>query len=452
MANTAPPPPPTNMALKTPKPSTQANSSGKIILILGRYAFPYHEWVDPQHVKVLFTSPESEGMFDSVAKRKYALIKYFPNYETNGNVEIEAIKLFENKTYEFTHVVFQAEQDIIRAARLKKALGLPGQTIDSALCFRDKCMMKEHLEKHMTPQQKEVVQIPAFAKVQHAPQLLKFVETHGYPLVVKPTRGMGSINTHIIKTRDDLAKLLSQGLSNTLDGPIDYQVEKFIFGQMYHIDGFVYKGDVKILYPSVYMNTCAGFKEASFLASYSLSEENPLTKRLQNAVVCVLSCMDAPPSYSFHVEIWHTPEDKLVLCEAACRTGGAGVENVMVQLFEVNLNKASIQSQCTDQVTSPIPSHWSEQKLFPSADSKYRNVGWIVVYPSPGKVLQYPKDCPMEYVLEYTHANVTDWGPDCRVHCTQAIGSFIVAGITENDVSKNIENTVQWYSSAIKWA
>lgn len=65
--------------------------------------------------------------------------------------------------------------------------------------------------------------------------------------------------------------------------------------------------------------------------------------------------MDAPPSYSFHVEVWNTPEDRypihvhhinlfsIVFCEAACRTGGANVCGAMLELYHVNLNKATGQ-------------------------------------------------------------------------------------------------------------
>jgi len=227
----------------------------------------------------------------------------------------------------------------------------------------------------------------------------------------------------------------------------------------------VHNGSPKIVYPSVYMNTCVEYKEESFLASYSLSLENSLTKRLQEATVEVLKHMDSPPSYSFHVELWHTPSDKLAFCEAACRTGGAGVAGVMLQLFETNLNKASIQGQCMDPVTSPLPDHWNSQKHFPSSSSSpsspssssdspppsYTNVGWIVVYPSPGTVLHYPKDCPLHFVLEYEPANTLEWGPDCRVHCTNALGSFLVTGKSEENIRKNIEETVHWYLKEIKW-
>lgn len=72
-----------------------------------------------------------------------------------------------------------------------------------------------------------------------------------------------------------------------------------------------YSGEPKIVYPSVYMNTCVGFKESTFLASYSLSLENSLTKRLQQATVDILKYLDSPPSHSFHVEVCQTSKKDL---------------------------------------------------------------------------------------------------------------------------------------------
>jgi len=52
---------------------------------------------------------------------------------------------------------------------------------------------------------------------------------------------MGSMDTYIINTENDLIRFLIKGLSKNLDGPVDYEIEEFIHGQMYHIDGFIDK-------------------------------------------------------------------------------------------------------------------------------------------------------------------------------------------------------------------
>jgi hypothetical protein len=50
---------------------------------------------------------------------------------------------------------------------------------------------------------------------------------------------MGSMDTYLIHTDEDLKKMLTKGVEAYGDGPIDYEIEKFCHGEMYHIDGFV---------------------------------------------------------------------------------------------------------------------------------------------------------------------------------------------------------------------
>ena len=52
---------------------------------------------------------------------------------------------------------------------------------------------------------------------------------------------MGSMKTYLIHTEEQLKGMLRDGVSPTLDGPVDFEVEKFVKGQMYHVDGFVEK-------------------------------------------------------------------------------------------------------------------------------------------------------------------------------------------------------------------
>jgi len=77
-------------------------------------------------------------------------------------VEYLALKLFD--VYHFTHVIYQAEQDIIRAARIREELGLPGQSVVSANCFRDKCVMKQMLNERLPEEIRSILSVPSFKK------------------------------------------------------------------------------------------------------------------------------------------------------------------------------------------------------------------------------------------------------------------------------------------------
>jgi hypothetical protein len=66
-------------------------------------------------------------------------------------------------------------------------------------------------------------------------------------VVVKPRKGYGSVNTAVIKSQQDLEKYLGANFLSACDAPIDMIVESFVTGHMYHVDGFVYNGEVSFI-------------------------------------------------------------------------------------------------------------------------------------------------------------------------------------------------------------
>jgi D-alanine-D-alanine ligase-like ATP-grasp enzyme len=105
-----------------------------------------------------------------------------------------------------------------------------------------------------------------FLGANNATDIITFINTHGYPIVIKPRRGHSSIGASIIHNEHQLAIYLNDHPS-TDDNDWSVDVETFVTGQMYHVDGFMYQGEVKFLWPSRYVNTCIGFKDNKFLGS-----------------------------------------------------------------------------------------------------------------------------------------------------------------------------------------
>jgi hypothetical protein len=187
------------------------------------------------------------------------------------------------------------EEDTIRAAHVRHMLGIKhGQDVESALRFRDKVLMKERL-------QSRGLEVPPFKAVNNAADIIEFVTEHGYPVVVKPRyapllpilvlsshvsfrRGYGSVNTTVLRSYSDLEALFAKGFGVTsgLDPQLDLEVEKFITGDFYHIDGLVHNNKTVFIWPSKYTNTVVDFQKNRYIAGYSLSPENPLTSRLQS--------------------------------------------------------------------------------------------------------------------------------------------------------------------------
>lgn len=210
---------------------------------------------------------------------------------------------------------------------------------------------------------------------------------------------------------------------------------------MYHIDGFVYKNELRILWPSKYINNCVDFNWGGFLASYSLQSTNSLVPRIRAFVKQILEAMDAPPSYAFHVEVWHTPDDQLVFCEAASRTGGAGVVPVTLELYNMNLNKAAVIAQCEDEVTAALPEDWTKEPT--------QCAGWIITYPQKGELLAIPSVCPFDYVLDFEPTQKRQFSH--IEHCTDSLASFLIIGENEEQVITRIHQAIKWLNQNCKW-
>src|SRR5690606_4877229 len=112
-----------------------------------------------------------------------AYIEAFDNYRENGCVELKAIELYEK--FQYHTVLANTEADILRAARLRKRFDLKGQSISSAINFRDKIVMKTKAQKHG-------IKTPPFTKITCAFDLIEFIEEYHYPVLLKPIDGAAS--------------------------------------------------------------------------------------------------------------------------------------------------------------------------------------------------------------------------------------------------------------------
>ena len=76
------------------------------------------------------------------------------------------------------------EPGVILAARLREALGLPGQDVAHAVPFRDKESMKQVLDR-------AGVRTPRHVRAHTESEVRAAAERIGYPIIVKPIAGAG---------------------------------------------------------------------------------------------------------------------------------------------------------------------------------------------------------------------------------------------------------------------
>ena len=156
------------------------------VLVLSRKPLrrrPIHEWLDDAAERVWLVTtkaaldgcgPEVGGAFAGLAT-----VEDYRSWDVELRAEEFALRSGA------ALVASSSEDDVLRAARLRHRLGLPGHwRLACRLASRDKLVMKEAARA-------AGIAVPAFAPVDSPLDLLAFVEEHGFPVVADPAGGPG---------------------------------------------------------------------------------------------------------------------------------------------------------------------------------------------------------------------------------------------------------------------
>ncbi|MEU2392502.1 ATP-grasp domain-containing protein [Streptomyces sp. NPDC007369] len=384
---------------------------------------PYDQWLAGSGIApVILTTTEFAPGYGHLP-HVYA----FDDYDTNQLVDKTALRLARDPGLRVRAVFARAEADVVRAAQLRQLLGLPGQHTASALAFRDKVVMKDHLAGGP-------VEVPVYRLLDSAYAAVEFTAEHGYPVVIKPVSESGSLGAAVIRDEAELDAYLARPWRGAA------QIETFVEGQMYHVDGLVAGGEVVFVHPFQYVNDCLSFRSNDWVGCLPLSPQDPRYDRLVKAAEAVLAELPTPERTAFHAELWLTPDDRVVFCEIASRTGGGMISAMVRHAFGIDLDKEWLYAECGLPSTLGTPD--------------YRPTGCLNIPPAPG-------------VLEHLPAAGADGAPDClrEISYTGAPGQtfhggvksglylagYVVDGETEEAVAANMDTVAAWYSAHVRW-
>ncbi|MEU7141430.1 ATP-grasp domain-containing protein [Nocardia sp. NPDC046473] len=273
------------------------------------------------------------------------------------------------------------------AAKVRAELGIPGPTVDEVAVYRDKVRMKQVLDEAGIP-------VPRFADCTSVEQVRAFAESCGYPLILKPLGGAASIGVRRVDNAAELdAALASIELA-------DYEIEEFIAGQIYHVDGFA-DDDARVAFQAVsrYLNDCLSFAHGTPLGSVLMgpSPQRTLIEDFSQQIIAALGLRRLP----FHLEVFLTPSGDPVFLEIGGRVGGAEVPHLLYRVFGVNLYEMFLRVLSGGPVP-PVPEvvdssgGWlimpksaerSERVLRVSSMRDQVPIVWRELLPAPGEVL-----------------------------------------------------------------
>ncbi|MEJ1267033.1 ATP-grasp domain-containing protein [Pantoea ananatis] len=191
-----------------------------------------------------------------------------------------------------------SEYQIDTAARIRAHFGIAGPTIAEAELSRNKMMMKAAVASSglATPT------CYALDDVLHDPTILD--EIGSAQVVLKPLDGASSENVQIYASHYALRVALNNNTTHIDDidlrkNTARYEVEEFIEGDIWHVDGYVCAGEIAQCVSSRYIGNCLNFSKGQPLGS--LQCELPATLlAFSRQVIAALNIHNG----CFHLEVF----------------------------------------------------------------------------------------------------------------------------------------------------
>ncbi len=320
-------------------------------------------------------------------------------------------------------LVAVTERILLLAAQLREELGIPGQSVDETLLFRDKIMMKEHLRDRG-------IRVPEFAPFSVA-AAVDLLRTHGR-VVAKPRLGAGAVDVTILTTAGEVGGF-AESFRDRLE---EFEVEQFIDGELFHVDSVVQDAKVVVAVAARYLDPTTSYLTLAPSRDISVPP-GQLLDRLLDFNQRVIACYPEFTGVTHH-EMF-VAGDEIYFCEIGARAGGGGVIAAFLSRTGINLDEAVVQAQLhgTVPTSRPPAEHYT---------------GFVVIYCGPG-VLREPVRVPEEpWILEAQILAEPGDLLSAPANCNDAIAIVSVRGDSEQEVLDRLAIVTELVTSAVTTA
>ncbi|NLH82452.1 MAG: hypothetical protein GX458_16635 [Phyllobacteriaceae bacterium] len=378
---------------------------------------------------ILVSGSTEEASAEETGRTAFAEARFFGNYESNDLVETAAVEL--GAAHRITSVLAFSEADVLRAARIRKRLRLPGQDFADASFFRDKVAMKRRAWERG-------ISVPRFAEITCPADLTEFVLANDLPVVVKPSDGRGSSGVSVLATDEDVKAFLASGASHAAR----FTVEEYVPGDMYRVDGLYVDGCPVVIHAARYFKDCLAFIRGETIGTHSLDADNPLVGRIETFTRHLLEkALPFPSTSMFHLQIFHTPDDRLVLCEVASRLGGGVINEEVRTATGIDMKLGYVEA--------------STGRYHGTRDHRAvatRPTGRIIIPPKNGVLEDFPLSCDREFVDLYKTYGVVGRRYGGAAMTNAEVASFVFGGDDENQLKSRATDLDDWFGANSSWS
>jgi biotin carboxylase len=231
------------------------------------------------------------------------------------------------RTQKLDRIVALDEYDMETAATLREHLRVPGMGLTTMRYFRDKLAMRmKALDRD--------VRVPDFVPVLNHGDIRYYLDHVPGPWVLKPRQEASAIGIKKIHAAQELWPVLEE----LGDKQSSFLLEKFVPGEVYHVDSVVSENEVVFANVSKYgkppMNTAQGGGVFTTFTVARGSEEDAGLRRINLDLVAALGLLRGVAHTEF---IRANADGHFYFLECAARVGGAYINEMVEAATGINL-------------------------------------------------------------------------------------------------------------------
>lgn len=265
-------------------------------------------------------------------------IYYIPDVDKVWNMTdvINGVS-FMARTIHFDKIVALDDYDVEKAAALREHLRLTGMGDTTARHFRDKLAMRTKASHVGIP-------VPPFVHVLNYDKIRAFMASVPLPYVLKPRLQAGAIGIKKINLEQELWDAL-----NLLgDKQSFYVLEKFVPGDIYHVDSIIYNKEIVFSIVCKYGRPPMEVAhEGRVFSSRTVLQDSPDDDALKAMNKLTLQSLGLVEGVSHTEFIKGDADGKFYFLETSARVGGAHIADLIEAATGLNLWAEWAKIECS---------------------------------------------------------------------------------------------------------
>jgi biotin carboxylase len=231
------------------------------------------------------------------------------------------------RTRVFDRIVALDDFDIELAAMLREHLRIPGMGDTTARFFRDKLAMRMRTAELG-------IDVPEFIHALNHRSLAEFLDSVPGPWILKPRSMAGAIGIRKVHSKEEFWPML-EALG---DDASNYLLERFVPGDIFHVDSIVYEREILFAIASGYGTPPFEVAHGGGIFSTRILErDSETTRRLLVQNQRVLGALGMLRGVSHTEYIIGREDGRVYFLETSARVGGAHIAELVEAATGINL-------------------------------------------------------------------------------------------------------------------